>query len=105
MPLMRKSSRDKVTFSFALVAKFAETEAKFHQRGMIFSPPKSIVDAITRAKPMYARFALSDYRHTDEEAQAEHDVSIWLVNQHRSLFGQPPMSKPDWGDFTGDGDR
>lgn len=97
--IFRKSSKGKIEFTLALMHKGQQTEQRFHRMFRLWVVPASVLHAMKLMQPMAKRYRKGDYRHTDSEAKAEHEVSLFINNQHRHLEGLPPLRKAEWGDF------
>lgn len=101
---MIESSPNKVAFSLSVLAKLRETEAKFRQKHVLWLIPESLLPAMKLMRGMMKRYKSAiriakttkqrpRFQHTIEEAQAEYDVALWTLNQHKRLLGLPEVAE------------
>ncbi len=97
--IWRGSSRGKVKFTLMLAEKLVAVEHRHTLAGYIFYVPDSLTTAMKCVRRMFARYQRGDYRHTDGEARAEHDLAAWCLNANRALDGLPALTEMPFGDF------
>lgn len=124
-----KSSEDKVTFSVTLAHKTKKTRELYARQGIKLDEPKAIAEAMAICMPMVKRYgrgmacyheeiakgvdprhawqkALPYFKHTMKEAQAEHQVSLFVVNAWQRINKHKEVTNPDWSsDFPEEGKK
>ena len=93
---MKSSTPLKISRTRTVMEKLTATKARYGRAMRPWVVPTSIANAFKTMSPMIARYHKGDYRHTDNEALAEEEFALWLVNQHRDLGGSPTIKEATW---------
>lgn len=94
--MLEPSSKLKVQRTAHIAENMARTKSLYRRLGLEWVVPASIERAMKLQMPMLRRYHRGDFRHSLEEAQAEEDVGIWLVNQHQRAHGLELVREPTW---------
>ena len=102
---MEASNRLKVERTKNVLVMLIRTKARYGRRGLPWEFPPGVLANWRRIEPMARRYKKGDYRHTLDEALAEEDFALWLVNQHQAMERMPLKSEAPWQSPWLDGKR
>lgn len=93
---MKTSTPVKVQRTSIILEKLTATRRRYGKSLRPWVVPTSIANAFRAMSPMIVRYKRGDNRHEDNEAMAEEEFALWLVNQHRELGGSKLLKEPTW---------